>query len=96
MTQDLAILRHLQAHRDQWISAFDLQQVSGSLATHSRVDNLRKTYDVVLRNVTTRSQGGQAESLYMLMSRAAAAAWLKAGSPREPGERPSKYHRVLD
>ncbi len=59
------ILRELEAHRGQWVSALQLHIRSGSLAVHSRIADLRARGHTILQH--SGRAGRQVRSSYQLV-----------------------------
>jgi hypothetical protein len=80
-TQTGVILSALRQAAPGWISALELHELSGSLATHSRVADLRKAGFTIQNR--TRHERGKCISEYRLVA-----------GPPGPGESPTRSRRA--
>ena len=67
-SQALLILGRLSATPGEWVSLVDLWQVSGSMAVHSRINDLRQNgYEIEHRNQRPKGEGHRIHSFYRLI-----------------------------
>ncbi|MGN6387292.1 MAG: hypothetical protein ACTHMT_13740 [Verrucomicrobiota bacterium] len=67
-SQALLILGRLSATPGEWVSLVDLWEVSGSMAVHSRINDLRQSgYQIEHRNEHPKGERHRIHSFYRLI-----------------------------
>lgn len=70
-TFTLRVAELFRSKPNQWISAYELMEVGGSMAWRSRISNARLKYGMAIENKVDREPNGVAHSYYRFVPQTA-------------------------